>query len=84
MGDAWGQTALADVDRDGDLDFITGRRGGDVVWHEYHSATRWTRHLLSQNSPSAGSGARRVKLSKDTKRLAMEKVCAEPVLAAEK
>ena len=33
-GSTWGQTALADLDGDGDLDFITGQSGGDVVWYE--------------------------------------------------
>ncbi len=55
-GDAWGQTALVDVDRDGDLDFVTGRRGGDIFWFEYHSADRWVRHTLGQDSPSDVGG----------------------------
>ena len=56
-GSAWGQTALADLDEDGDLDFITGRSGGDVIWYEYHAADCWTRHLLGRDSPSEVGGA---------------------------
>lgn len=37
----WGQTALADIDRDGDMDFIMGRRGGVVLWYEYRVAGEW-------------------------------------------
>lgn len=56
-GGAWGQTALADLDGDGDLDFVTGRSGGDVIWYEYGAADRWTRHLLGRDSPSEVGGA---------------------------
>jgi hypothetical protein len=55
-GTSWGQTALADVDRDGDLDFITGQQGGDIYWYEYQDAGRWTRRLLGQESPSDVGG----------------------------
>ncbi len=47
-----GQTDLADVDRDGDLDFILGRQRGKLFWYEYRSADEWVRHLLGENSPS--------------------------------
>ena len=56
-GSTWGQTALADVDGDGDLDFITGQSGGDIIWYEYYAADRWTRHLLGSDSPSEVGGA---------------------------
>jgi hypothetical protein len=55
-GRSWGQTALTDLDRDGDLDFITGRSGSDVFWYEYQDADHWTRHLLGQDSPSDVGG----------------------------
>ncbi len=58
-GSAWGQTALADLDGDGDLDFITGRSGGDVIWYEYHAADRWTRrpgNRARRLSPSRAAG----------------------------
>ncbi len=51
-GRNWGQTALTDVDRDGDLDFITGQQGSDIFWYEYQDAGNWTRHILGQKSPS--------------------------------
>ena len=56
-GSTWGQTALADLDGDGDLDFITGQSGGDIIWYEYGAADRWTRHLLGGDSPSEVGGA---------------------------
>ena len=55
-GYAWGQTALTDVDRDGDLDFITGKRGGNIAWFEYRTADRWIRHILGRRSPSDVGG----------------------------
>jgi hypothetical protein len=52
--DAYGLTALVDLDRDGDLDFVTGGRGPDraVYWFEHHTAGRWTRHVLGTRHPS--------------------------------
>ena len=55
-GTAYGQTALADVDGDGDLDFITGRRAGDILWFEYRAPDDWKRHLLGKDSPSDVGG----------------------------
>lgn len=55
-GGSWGQTALVDVDRDGDLDFITGRRGGVVLLYEYQAADRWVRHQIGDESPSEVGG----------------------------
>lgn len=56
-GDAMGQTALVDLDRDGDLDFITGQRAGPILWYEYQSADRWIKHTLGEDSPSDVGGA---------------------------
>ena len=57
-GDSYGQTSLVDVDRDGDLDFITG--GADdrrhVFWFERVANDRWTRHVLGENHPSDVGG----------------------------
>jgi hypothetical protein len=52
-----GQTALADVDHDGKLEFITGRSGGDIFWYRYVDAGHWERHLLGKESPSEVGGA---------------------------
>jgi hypothetical protein len=46
VGD-YGLTALADLDRDGDLDFVLGGRGvrpSRLHWFEFQSADRWARH----------------------------------------
>jgi hypothetical protein len=45
-GSSWGQTAIADVDRDGKPDYITGRSRGDILWYRQETPGRWTRHKL--------------------------------------
>lgn len=58
-GRAFGQTTLVDIDGDGDLDFISGQRGGKVFWHEFiapgdpgnpGNPGKWATHVI-------GSGA---------------------------
>jgi arylsulfatase A-like enzyme len=56
-GSAWGQTAAADLDQDGRLDFITGRSRREIVWYRMETADRWTRHPLGEQSPSDVGGA---------------------------
>ena len=57
-GDSYGQTSLVDVDRDGDLDFITGGRDAErhVFWFERQTADRWARHILGSEHPSDVGG----------------------------
>jgi hypothetical protein len=57
-GDSYGQTSLVDVDRDGDLDFITGGKDPQkhVFWFERRSAVEWVRHVLGDNHPSDVGG----------------------------
>ena len=53
-----GQTALADLDRDGDLDFVTGEQNGRIFWYEYRSPDDWRRHDLAANlHPDVGGKA---------------------------
>jgi hypothetical protein len=56
-GGSWGQTALADIDGDKDLDFITGRSGGDVRWYEFRGRDGWKLHTIGEESPSDVGGA---------------------------
>ncbi len=50
-----GQTALADVDGDGDLDFLDGSKDDrEAYWWEYLSANNWRFHLIGINSGSGG------------------------------
>ncbi len=56
-GSSWGQTAVADLDRDGRLDFITGRSRGEIVWYRLKTPDRWVRHRLGDQSPSDVGGA---------------------------
>ena len=52
-----GQTSLADIDRDGDLDFVTGRRAGVIVWFEFTGdPDNWIRHRIADKSPSDVGG----------------------------
>jgi hypothetical protein len=51
----YGLTALVDLDRDGDLDFVLGGRGvkpDRLYWFEFRSATNWVRHLVGTNYQS--------------------------------
>lgn len=56
-GSSWGQTAVADLDRDGRSDFITGRSRGEILWYRMETADRWVRHRLGAQSPSDVGGA---------------------------
>lgn len=52
----YAQAALADINRDGRLEYIVGQQYGTVYWYEYHAPDRWTRHVLGENSPSDVGG----------------------------
>jgi hypothetical protein len=56
-GSGWGQTAVADLDSDGQPDFITGRSRGEIRWYRMLSADRWERYPLGEQSPSDVGGA---------------------------
>jgi hypothetical protein len=47
-----GQTAVADLDKDGKPDFVLGRQNADLYWYRYEGGLRWTRHVLGHQSPS--------------------------------
>ena len=57
-GASYGQTCLVDVDKDGDLDFITGGKGPEqsIFWFEFQSPQSWVRHLLGTHHPSDVGG----------------------------
>src|SRR5688572_22114462 len=57
-GGSYGQTSLVDIDRDGDLDFVTGGRDPqrNVFWFEHQSPDKWVRHVLGSQHPSDVGG----------------------------
>lgn len=52
----YAQTALADLDGDGRLEYIVGQRAGAIYWYKYHAPGQWTRHRLGCDSPSDVGG----------------------------
>ena len=63
IGNRLGQTALADVDCDGDLDWISGEAdhaGARIWWWEYRSPGDWLRHPLGKGNTDVGGAARDV------------------------
>jgi len=51
----YGLTALVDLDRDGDLDFVLGGRGvkpDRLYWFEFRGATNWVQHVVGTNYQS--------------------------------
>jgi hypothetical protein len=51
VGD-YGLTALVDIDKDGDLDFVVGGRPSQpshLYWFEYQKAGEWMQHLVGTN-----------------------------------
>ena len=48
VGQRMGQTSLVDVDKDGDLDWVTGQGGQAVWWFEYRGPDDWVRHTLGR------------------------------------
>jgi len=56
IGNRMGQTSLVDVDKDGDLDWITGCNAGTIWWFEYRAPDNWVRHTLGQKAPTDVGG----------------------------
>ncbi|MBN1845367.1 MAG: VCBS repeat-containing protein [Sedimentisphaerales bacterium] len=60
IGSKLGQTAIADVDNDGDLDWIAGEAdyaGGELWWWEYRSPGQWVRHAMGKGHTDVGGAA---------------------------
>lgn len=55
-GNSLGQTSFVDVDKDGDLDFISGT-GREVSWWEYKSPDQWVRHAIGSGHNTDVGGA---------------------------
>ncbi len=49
-GRGFGQTSAVDVDKDGDLDFISGRQGGTVFWFEQQTPDHWRLHTIGDHA----------------------------------
>ena len=50
IGKQMGQSSLVDVDKDGDLDWITGCNSGTIWWFEYKGPDGWVRHTLGRDA----------------------------------
>jgi hypothetical protein len=52
----YGQTALVDIDKDGDLDFILGRKAGGrnsiLYWFEHQGPDKWVKHIAGYETRS--------------------------------
>ena len=60
IGSKMGQTSLADIDRDGDLDWIVGEASHSqsrIWWWEYQDADHWLRHDLGKGNTDVGGAA---------------------------
>jgi hypothetical protein len=55
-GSRYGTPALADFDRDGDLDYVFSITRGSIFWMEYDQ-TEWKRHILGAISTAQLGGA---------------------------
>jgi len=55
-GSKFGQTSAVDVDRDGDLDFVSGRQYGTVFWFENQGTGRWVEHVIGQEADTDVGG----------------------------
>jgi FG-GAP-like repeat len=55
-GATFGQTSAVDVDKDGDLDFISGRQGGTVFWFEQQGPDNWAMHVIGENAQTDVGG----------------------------
>ncbi len=57
IGRKLGQTSLADIDKDGDLDYIAGEAshgGSRIWWWEYKGADEWVRHFVGKGHTDVG------------------------------
>lgn len=57
VGSRLGQTALADVDNDGDLDWVAGEASHSdrrIWWWEYRAPGDWVRHRLGEGDTDVG------------------------------
>ena len=52
----YAQTALADLDNDGQLEYICGQQYGTIYWYKMDTPDCWTRHVLGLDSPSDVGG----------------------------
>jgi hypothetical protein len=64
IGRNLGQTALVDMDKDGDLDYVVGEQsnaGGRVWWFEFVAPDKWVRHDIGKGRTDVGGDCHDVK-----------------------
>ena len=52
----YAQTAVADLDGDGQWEFVMGQQYGPIYWYKYRASGDWSRYLLGEDSPSDVGG----------------------------
>lgn len=55
-GNKMGQTSLADIDKDGDLDWVVGCRNGEIWWFEFRGPDNWHPHTIGQQAVTDVAG----------------------------
>lgn len=55
-GRSFGQTSAVDLDKDGDVDFISGTQKGQLYWFEFESRDSWKQHTIGAGAKTDVAG----------------------------